>query len=48
MTLMVPWSRIQHSRIFIQEVWQRSEPNMRHEHGRIVLARTAGMATLEQ
>ena len=44
----VPWSRIRDSRSFLQEVWRRGEPDMRPDSGRIVLARTAGMAALEE
>ena len=41
------WPRIRDSRMFPQEVWQRGEPELRPECGRVVIARTAGMAALE-
>jgi hypothetical protein len=44
----VAWPRIRDSRMFPQEVWQRGEPKMRPERGRVVIARTAGMAALER
>jgi hypothetical protein len=44
----VAWSRIPDSRVFPQEVWKRGEPQMRPERGRVVIARTAGMAAREQ
>ncbi|KAE8783409.1 hypothetical protein D1007_43182 [Hordeum vulgare] len=40
-------SRIPDSWIFPQEVWQRGEPEMRPEHGRILIAHTSGMAALK-
>ncbi|XBJ14712.1 hypothetical protein VPH35_006705 [Triticum aestivum] len=43
----VAWPRIRDSRLFPQEVWQRGEPELRPECGRVVIARTAGMAALE-
>ena len=44
----VPWSHVRDSRYFMEEVWRRGEPSVRPDSGRIVLARTAGMATLEE
>ena len=44
----VPWSRVRDSRYFTEEIMQRGEPEMRPDFGRIVLARTAGMAELEE
>ncbi|KAE8803001.1 hypothetical protein D1007_21198 [Hordeum vulgare] len=41
-------SRIPDSRIFPQEVWQRGEPEMRPERGRVLIARPSGMAALER
>uniref|UniRef100_A0A8I6Z4S7 DUF4283 domain-containing protein n=1 Tax=Hordeum vulgare subsp. vulgare TaxID=112509 RepID=A0A8I6Z4S7_HORVV len=41
-------SRIPDSRIFPQEVWQRVEPEMRPERGRVLIARPSGMAALER
>ncbi|KAE8794483.1 hypothetical protein D1007_30791 [Hordeum vulgare] len=41
-------SRIPHSRIFPQEVWQCSEPEMRPERGRVLIAHTSGMVALER
>ncbi|CAM0903571.1 unnamed protein product [Alopecurus aequalis] len=40
-------SRIQDSCEFIEETWRRSEPAMRPDFGRIMLARTAAMAANE-
>ncbi|KAI4977504.1 hypothetical protein ZWY2020_059641 [Hordeum vulgare] len=40
-------SRIPNSRIFPQEVWQRGQPEMRPERGRVLIARPSGMAELE-
>ena len=39
---------IRDGRSFLAEIWRRGEPDMRPEYGRIVLARTAGMAALEE
>ncbi|XP_040258182.1 uncharacterized protein [Aegilops tauschii subsp. strangulata] len=44
----VAWPRIRDLRMFPQEVWQRGEPEMRPECGRVVIARTAGMVALER
>ena len=44
----VPWSHVRDSRYFMEEGWRRSEPSMRPDSGRIVLARTAGMEALEE
>ena len=44
----VAWPRIRDTRMFPQEVWQRGEPELRPECGRVVIARTAGMAALER
>ncbi|KAI5000574.1 hypothetical protein ZWY2020_005163 [Hordeum vulgare] len=41
-------SRIPDSRIFPEEVWQRGEPEMRPEHGRVLIACTTRMAALER
>ncbi|KAI4963891.1 hypothetical protein ZWY2020_010318 [Hordeum vulgare] len=41
-------SRIPDSRIFPQKVWQRGEPEMRPERGRVLIARPSGMAALER
>ncbi|KAE8819319.1 hypothetical protein D1007_02819 [Hordeum vulgare] len=41
-------SRIPDSRIFPQEVWQRGEPEMRPERGRVLIARPSGMAALKR
>ncbi|KAI5008704.1 hypothetical protein ZWY2020_009752 [Hordeum vulgare] len=41
-------SRIPDSRIFPQEVWQRGEPEMWPERGRVLIARPSGMAALER
>ena len=43
-----PWSRVRDGSYWVQEVWKRGEPSLRPERGRVVLARTAGMAKLEQ
>ncbi|KAE8776627.1 hypothetical protein D1007_50741 [Hordeum vulgare] len=40
-------SRIPDSRFFPQEVWQRGEPEMRPERGRVLIARPSSMAELE-
>lgn len=45
---VVGWYRILDSRVFPQEVWRRGEPDLRPALGRILIARTAGMAALEQ
>ena len=42
-----PWSRVKDSRYF-SELLRRGEPDMRPDCGRIVLARMAGMAELEE
>ena len=42
-----PWSRVRDS-WFFPEVMRHGEPDMHPEFGRIVLARTAGMAELEE
>ena len=44
----VPWSRVKDRRYFSEEIMQRGEPDMRPDFGRVVLARTAGMAALEE
>ena len=43
-----PWSRYKDSSYYMEESWHRGEPEMRPDFGRIVLARTAGMADLEE
>jgi len=42
------WSRVRDSRVFLQEVWKRGEPDLQPDTGCIVLPRTAGMAALEK
>jgi hypothetical protein len=42
-----PWSRIRDSQYCLQETLRRGQPELRPEHGRIVLARTEGMAKRE-
>ena len=44
----VAWTGIRDGRSFLAEVWRRGEPDMRPDYGRIMLARTTGMAALEE